>query len=106
MFQGLEGMLDRAVLLSKSTGLEIIWEELIMRSALAVHDFALVVFQVRQLCKRQFNLRMLGKKIANRQAESPTPARVGSGPGVPMPHGDSWVNSGMLMNPLVSQSAH
>ncbi|CAD7699902.1 unnamed protein product [Ostreobium quekettii] len=61
--------------------------------------------QVRQLCNKQFFARVLGAKVASRQSQHPIPARHGSGPGVPMPQGDSWAASGILMNPLAGQRA-
>ena len=71
--------------------------------------------QVRNLCGRQFMVRALGKKIADRQNQlkrayqsAPQQAqhsapRTGSTPGpshVQMPQGDSWVSLGILSNPL------
>ena len=71
--------------------------------------------QVRNLCGRQFMVRALGKKIADRQNQlkrayqnapqqaQQTGPRTGSTPGpshVQMPQGDSWVSLGILSNPL------
>ena len=81
--------------------------------------------QVRGLCGKQFMVRALGKKVADRQdhlrrafqgagsgansggrAGTPVLGRTGSVPGpshVQMPQGDSWVGMGILSNPLTAQ---
>ncbi|BDA41500.1 Tumor susceptibility gene 101 protein [Coccomyxa sp. Obi] len=69
--------------------------------------------QVRALCGKQFMVRALGRKVANRQDQlrrayhnAPTAAgslRRDSVPGpshVQMPQGDSWTSVGILSNPL------
>ncbi|EIE25211.1 tumor susceptibility protein [Coccomyxa subellipsoidea C-169] len=73
----------------------------------------LYIKQVRALCGKQFMVRALGRKVANRQDQlrrayhnAPTAAgslRRDSVPGpshVQMPQGDSWTSVGILSNPL------
>ena len=82
-----------------------------------------LVRQVRGLCGKQFMVRALGKKVADRQdhlrrafqgASSGASGRAGTGglgragsvPGpshVQMPQGDSWIGMGILSNPLTAQ---
>jgi len=87
---------------------------------------------VRRLCSRQYSLRALGAKVAERQhalaaeaAEagaaaaaraaatnrpSPPPpsssSAAAAAPGVEMPQGDSWCSSGVLSNPLAATTAN
>lgn len=71
------------------------------------------MWQVRALCGKQFMVRALGRKVANRQEQlrrayhnaptGPSNLRRDSVPGpshVQMPQGDSWTSVGILSNPL------
>lgn len=60
------------------------------------------VFKVRKIGKQQFMCRALGIKIAEAQHGAPSvgTSNHGSSAGVMMPQGDSWTNTGMLINPL------
>ncbi|KAK9813095.1 hypothetical protein WJX72_008931 [[Myrmecia] bisecta] len=63
--------------------------------------------QVRSLCRKQFFVRALGMKVANRQHEARrafAPHRSAPQPPshVQMPQGDSWANTGILANPLTA----
>jgi hypothetical protein len=82
---------------------------------------------VRRLCSRQYSLRALGAKVAERQhalaaeaaeaaaaaaAKAAAANRVSAAPpsaaapSVEMPQGDSWCSSGVLSNPLAATTAN
>lgn len=65
-------------------------------------DKMLGCWQVRNLCYKQFFVRALGTKVAQKQHELRRSAAASRPPHahVQIPQGDHWSNTGILANPL------